>query len=168
MPNKQKRSNSAELWRIVRKQTTPTTKHVRHFHSFQYHIQHKTIQSYFNFIIMAKGRQGFYLEGGKFAIYILVPIGLSWYYADPKRQKRAIDYWKFITVPATPNVDMRQHMLDLQKQEQQRQVYREQLRNLEQQANKTTRSLSTSTSTTTTSNENEEKKSRWRWIGLGR
>jgi Pet100 len=129
---------------------------------------------------MAKGRKGLYLEGYKFALYLIIPIGISWYYTDPERQKRAVDYWKFVQYPAVDNPkdveELRQQVLNYQKQEVQRQVYRDQLRDLHKQANKTIAATSTTmVNTTTTTNstssndEKEEKKSSWwRWIGLGR
>jgi Pet100 len=130
---------------------------------------------------MAKGKSGFYLEGGKFAVYMIIPLGISWYYSDPIRQKAAVDYWKFVQYPANPSVNIREQVLELQKQEQQRQVYRNQLRNLQKQADKTITTCTTTASTTSaaakktinnnSSNDNknnEEKKSWWRrWIGLG-
>jgi hypothetical protein len=116
---------------------------------------------------MAKGRSGFYLEGGKFAMYMIIPLGISWYYSDPVRQKAAVDYWKFVQYPANPSVNIREQVLELQKQEQQRQVYRDQMRNLQKQADQTV-SNPAKTINSNNDNNNEEKKSWWRWIGLGR
>ena len=112
---------------------------------------------------MVKGRQGLYLEGWKFAVYLIIPIGASWYYSDPQRQKAAADYWKYIQYPANPNVNMKQQIKELQAQKEQRQAYREQMMELQKQAAK-------SRSSSEVIKENEEpNKGGWRrWLGLSR
>ena len=104
---------------------------------------------------MAKGRTGFYLEGWKFAVYLGIPLLASWYYGDPRRQKEAAEYWKYITYPANPNVNMKQSLQEMQRQQEQRAVYRDQLRQLQQQAAKsTTTSTSSSAANTSSTNDN--------------
>lgn len=87
--------------------------------------------------IMAKGRTGLYLEAWKFAVYLIIPIGASWYYSDPQRQRDAADYWRYIQYPANPNVGLKDQVEQMAKQQKQRQAYREQLELLQQQARKT-------------------------------
>jgi hypothetical protein len=83
---------------------------------------------------MAKGKGGFTLEAYKFAIYLIIPIGASWYYSDPTRQKESIDYWQFVKYPANPVTGLVEDVRKYKDQEKQRQVYREQLEQLNQQA----------------------------------
>lgn len=83
---------------------------------------------------MAKGKQGFYLEGWKFAVYLGVPILASWYYSDPQRQKESADYWQYVKYPANPNVNMKEQIEALAAQQKQREVYREQMKELNAQA----------------------------------
>jgi hypothetical protein len=87
---------------------------------------------------MAKGKQGFQLEAWKFGIYLAIPIAASWWFSDPARQKQAADYYQYVQYPANPNVSMKEQIELLQKQRVQQEVYREQLRALNQQANRTT------------------------------
>lgn len=87
---------------------------------------------------MAKGRQGFYLEAWKFAVYISIPIIASVYYTDPDRQKEMADYWKFISYPENPNTNVRQKIQELAKekaeQREQRLAYQRQLQELQRAA----------------------------------
>eukprot|EP00523_Entomoneis_sp_CCMP467_P003548 CAMPEP_0168741854 /NCGR_PEP_ID=MMETSP0724-20121128/12735_1 /TAXON_ID=265536 /ORGANISM="Amphiprora sp., Strain CCMP467" /LENGTH=99 /DNA_ID=CAMNT_0008789385 /DNA_START=31 /DNA_END=327 /DNA_ORIENTATION=+ len=84
---------------------------------------------------MAKGRRGMMLEGWKFSIYLGIPLLASWYYSDPERQKMSADYWRYVTYPANPNVNMKEKYIEQRKQyEEQRKVYSEQLRKLDQLA----------------------------------
>jgi len=108
---------------------------------------------------MAKGRQGFYLEGWKFAVYLLIPIGASWYYNDPQRQKAAADYWQYVQYPANPNTNMKEQLKELQAQKEQRQAYREQMKELQKQAAKSRREEVA---------VNETKGGWRRWLGLSR
>lgn len=85
---------------------------------------------------MAKGRQGFLLEGWKFGIYLLVPIGASVYYSDPNRQRAAADYWQYVRYPPNPNIGLKQQIEDMAKQQKQREAYNEQLKLLSEQAGK--------------------------------
>lgn len=82
---------------------------------------------------MAKGRSGFYLEGWKFAVYLALPLGASWYYNDPSRQKASADYWKFVEYPANAN-NLQEQVEELRKQQKSRQAYKDQLLALEKQA----------------------------------
>lgn len=87
---------------------------------------------------MAKGRTGFYLEGYKFVIYLGIPIMASWYYNDPVRQKKAADYWQFVTYPANPNIRVKEQIEEMAKkaaaEKEQRRAIQEQLESLNQQA----------------------------------
>ena len=86
---------------------------------------------------MAKGRTGLYLEAWKFGVYLIIPIGASWYYSDPQRQRQAADYWRYVQYPANPNVGLKEKVEEMARQQKQRQAYREQLELLQQQARKT-------------------------------
>jgi Pet100 len=113
--------------------------------------------------IMAKGRQGFMLEGWKFGVYLLIPITASIYYNSPINQKKAADYWQYVTYPANPSTGWKEHIETAASQHKQRQVYREQL----QQLNTTTSSASsrsaeeTGVKPTTTSTQQERGWFRW-------
>lgn len=121
---------------------------------------------------MAKGKEGFMLEGWKFSIYIIVPIFASIYYSEPKRQKDAADYWKFIQYPSNPNINMKQKIEDLASQQKQRNIYREQLQLLNQHANNIENvnnnnndDVNSSTSTLSSSNTTDNKpRSRFGWL----
>jgi hypothetical protein len=107
---------------------------------------------------MAKGRRGFQLEAWKFSVYIAIPIMASWWFSDPLRQKQAADYYKYVQYPANPNTNMKEQIEQLQKQQEQHKIYREQLKELNRQAKRSNESLS----------EDSPKAGGWlRWIGLG-
>jgi hypothetical protein len=107
---------------------------------------------------MAKGKGGMYLEGWKFAVYLALPLGASWWFNDPRRQKEAADYWQFVKYPANPNVGMKEQIEALSAQQKQRDVYRDQMKELHAQAARTRKQQE----------EKEEEKPGWlRWIGLG-
>lgn len=76
-----------------------------------------------------------FLEAWKFGIYLGVPILATYWFAwNPERQKEQAEYWQYVKYPANPNVNMREQIAELQKQQQQRQVYRDQLIALNKQA----------------------------------
>ena len=85
---------------------------------------------------MAKGRTGFVLEGWKFGLYLALPILASWYYSDPDRQQRSVDYWKYVEYPASAHTaeSLQAEAERYNQQKEQRQAYRDQLRALQQQA----------------------------------
>lgn len=83
---------------------------------------------------MAKGKTGLWIEGWKFSLYLAMPLFASWWYNDPERQKRAVDYWKFVQYPPNPNTDMRKQIAEMQKQKEQREAYRQQMRELNERA----------------------------------
>lgn len=85
---------------------------------------------------MARGRQGFLLEGWKFGVYLSIPVLASWYFGDPERQRASIDYWKYIHYPAAASeVNYEEEMKKYREQQDQRLAYREQLKALQQAAN---------------------------------
>lgn len=109
---------------------------------------------------MAKGKQGFYLESWKFAVYLAVPIAASWYYSDPKRQKESADYWQYVKYPANPNVNMKEQIEALAAQQKQRNAYREQMKELNAQAARAQESRRLE--------EEQQQRRGWlSWIGLG-
>ena len=116
---------------------------------------------------MAKGRQGFLLEGWKFAIYLLVPITASIYYNNPENQKKSADYWQYVKYPANPSTGWKEQIELMQSQQKQREVYRQQL----QQLNDGTTSKTITAGSEVEDNDMKDSKgNRWRWlrwIGLG-
>ena len=87
---------------------------------------------------MAKGRPGHLLEAWKFSLYLGLPLLASWYYNDPERQKASADYWKYVEYPANPTTGMKERLMEQERlhreQQKQREVYQEQLRQLDQLA----------------------------------
>ena len=113
---------------------------------------------------MAKGKQGFQIEAWKFGVYIVIPVVASWWFSDPQRQKDAADYYQFVKYPANPNTNMKEQIEKLKIQQEQHQAYREQLRELNKQANRTTLAAAEMNS-----GADEGSSRGWlRWIGLGK
>jgi Pet100 len=104
---------------------------------------------------MAKGRQGFMLEGWKFAVYITIPLVASWYFNDPERQKQNAEYWKYVQYPANPATGLKEQIKLRQEQRAQHDAYSAQLQQLQVQAN---RSI----------NDSEEKRSSASWSSFWR
>ena len=69
---------------------------------------------------MVKGRQGFYLEAWKFGVYVSIPVIASAYFSDPQTIKEQAKYWKFIEYPENPNTNVRQKILKLAKEKEER------------------------------------------------
>ena len=109
---------------------------------------------------MAKGKQGFYLESWKFAIYLALPLGASWWYSDPHRQRESANYWRFVHYPANPNVNMKEQIEALAAQQKQRKVYLEQMKELNAKAARAQEHA--------TSQSQEERRGWLSWIGWGR
>ncbi len=116
---------------------------------------------------MAKGKQGFFLEGWKFAVYLAIPITASMYYNNPENQRKAADYWQYIRYPANPATGWKEQIELMQSQKEQRESYRQQL----QQLNGSTTSTDVETGSDRDihpSDDSAESGWRWlRWIGLG-
>lgn len=72
------------------------------------------------------------MEGWKFAIYLSVPIICSFWFASPERQRKNADYWQYVKYPSNPNTNLREAIDEYAKTEKQRQIYREQLRALQE------------------------------------
>lgn len=87
---------------------------------------------------MVKGRKGLYLEAWKFGVYISIPIFASVYYSNPETQRYWADYWQFIKYPENPNTNVKEKIQELITQKElkaeQANVYKEQLRELQQAA----------------------------------
>ncbi|KAL7559992.1 hypothetical protein ACA910_013173 [Epithemia clementina (nom. ined.)] len=87
--------------------------------------------------MMAK-RPGHLLEAWKFSLYLGIPLLASWYYSDPARQRASADYWKYVVYPPNP-ANLKEQLMEQERlhreQLQQRAVYQEQLRRLDQLAN---------------------------------
>jgi hypothetical protein len=110
---------------------------------------------------MARGRQGFWLEGGKFAIYLIIPLAASMHYNNPENQKKAADYWQYVKYPANPATGWKEHIEKAASQQKQREAYQHQLQQLNSSA---VVAVQESNVTTQVSNRME-----WlRWIGWGR
>jgi hypothetical protein len=110
---------------------------------------------------MAKGRNGFYLEGWKFAVYLAIPLGASWYFNDPARQRESADYWAYCKYPANPNTNMKEQIEELRQKQQQRTVYRDQMMELQKQAQRSREAVN--------DDDDQDTGRGWlRWIGLGK
>jgi hypothetical protein len=110
---------------------------------------------------MAKGRPGMFLEGWKFAVYMAIPLGASWYFNDPARQRDSADYWQYMKYPANPNTNMKEQIEELRQKQTQRTVYQEQMRELQKQAQRSREAAD--------SDDDDQEKRGWlRWIGLGK
>lgn len=116
---------------------------------------------------MAKGKQGFALEAWKFGVYLVIPIVASFYFADPLRQKEQADYWQYVKYPANPNINMKAQIEEMAKQEKQRKVYREQLLELNKQAQRTNADQQQDESPSSGEGQQEGRRGWLRWIGLG-
>jgi hypothetical protein len=110
---------------------------------------------------MVKGRPGMYLEGWKFCIYLSIPLGASWYFNDPVRQRASADYWQYMKYPANPNTNMKEQIEELRQKQTQRTAYQEQMRELQKQAKRSREAAD--------SDDDDEEKGGWlRWIGFGK
>ena len=116
---------------------------------------------------MAKGRQGFLLEGWKFAIYLAIPITASVYFNNPDNQRKAADYWQYIRYPANPSTGWKEQIELMRSQKEQREAYRQQL----QQLNGSTTTTDVESGSDRDGHTNDDSsESGWRllrWIGLG-
>jgi len=87
---------------------------------------------------MVHGRQGFKLEAWKFAVYLIIPIGASMAFNEPKVQEVCADYFQFLKYPASPNVNLREEFEELQEkrrlEKEQRQAYADQVQKLQESA----------------------------------
>mmetsp|Transcript_22374 Transcript_22374/g.51600 ORF Transcript_22374/g.51600 Transcript_22374/m.51600 type:complete len:107 (-) Transcript_22374:75-395(-) len=87
---------------------------------------------------MVLGRQGLWLEGWKFGLYLLVPIVASVAFNDPDRRLYWADYFQFLKYPSNPNTNMKEQWETFQRQQelekQQREEYRAQLESLQERA----------------------------------
>ena len=83
---------------------------------------------------MAKGKIGFWLEGWKFGLYLLIPISASYYFDNPDTQRRIQDYWKFVQYPANPNTGMKEAIEEASRMQKQREIYQQQLKLLQTQS----------------------------------
>jgi Pet100 len=108
---------------------------------------------------MAKGRQGFWLEGGKFAVYLLIPIAASVYYNSPENQKKAADYYQYIKYPSNPATGWKQVIEQAASQQEQRNAYRQQLQQLNNNSSKQSEDTPDDSYSTNIG--------WWRWIGWG-
>eukprot|EP00543_Licmophora_paradoxa_P018530 CAMPEP_0202471776 /NCGR_PEP_ID=MMETSP1360-20130828/85717_1 /ASSEMBLY_ACC=CAM_ASM_000848 /TAXON_ID=515479 /ORGANISM="Licmophora paradoxa, Strain CCMP2313" /LENGTH=114 /DNA_ID=CAMNT_0049097991 /DNA_START=88 /DNA_END=432 /DNA_ORIENTATION=+ len=92
---------------------------------------------------MVLGKQGVRLEAWKFGVYLFIPIVASIAFNDPDRQRFWADYFQFLKYPANPNTDLKEQFEELQKQKQlqkeQRKAYAEQMRKLQESAQKSRR-----------------------------
>jgi hypothetical protein len=87
---------------------------------------------------MVKGRPGLYLEAWKMGVYLSIPIIASVYYSNPDNQAYWADYWQFIKYPENPNTNVREKIQELATQKEQQKdqlrLYQQQLRELQQAA----------------------------------
>lgn len=104
---------------------------------------------------MAKGRQGFVIEGLKFAVYLAIPLAASAYFNDPAHLKEAADYWQLVRYPANPTTDVKVAVEAVVEQQRQRAAYRRQLQLLDRRPDYPTEP------------DVPERKGWLRWIGFG-
>lgn len=129
---------------------------------------------------MVKGRQGLFLEGWKFVVYLAVPITASIYFSNPENQKKSADYWQYVKYPPNPSTGWKEQIELLQSQSKQREIYRQQLQQLNSDNNNKNNDNNATTTVKSTvdtdaivtddvHNENNTNIGwRWlRWIGLG-
>jgi hypothetical protein len=113
---------------------------------------------------MVKGRQGFLLEGWKFAIYLLVPITASIYYNNPENQKKSADYWQYIKYPANPSTGWKEQIDLMQSQQKQREVYRQQLQQLNDIGTQSSNDIVNDDDEGDGDDGTNSNKKRWRWL----
>lgn len=117
---------------------------------------------------MAKGRQGFLLEGWKFGIYLLVPITASIYYNNPENQKKSADYWQYVKYPPNPSTGWKEQIELLQSQQKQREIYRQQLQELNESSMSKPSTAGSELGEDNDTDDAQGNRWRWlRWIGLG-
>ena len=108
---------------------------------------------------MVLGKQGLQLEAFKFALYLGIPILASVSFSYPGVQKYWADYYQFLKYPANPNIGLKEEFEELRKQRQlqheQRLAYQEQLKRLQEAAEKSRASAAAA--------EEAAKKKRWFW-----
>lgn len=87
---------------------------------------------------MVLGRAGLRLEGQKFLLYIMIPLGASALYNEPSVQKFSADYFQFLKYPSNPSTNLRKQYEELARKSEeervQRREYQEQLRKLQASA----------------------------------
>lgn len=112
---------------------------------------------------MVHGKAGMYLEAWKFGVYLFIPLVASAYYADPENQKYWADYYQFIKYPENPNTNVKDKIEELVKQKElqkeQRQAYQDQLRQLQEAAERSANYQSENNASSV------ESKSVWRRLG---
>ena len=116
---------------------------------------------------MVKGRQGFLLEGWKFAIYLLVPITASIYYNNPENQKKSADYWQYVKYPANPSTGWKEQIELMQSQQKQREEYRQQLQLLNDSSTSKATTVGGDIDENDMDNSNGNRWRWLRWVGLG-
>ena len=108
---------------------------------------------------MVLGKQGLRLEAVKFAMYLGIPIFASVSFSYPGVQKYWADYYQFLKYPANPNIGLKEEFEKLRKQRElqheQRQEYLNQLKRLEEAAEKSRAAAAAA--------EEAAKKKGWLW-----
>jgi Fe2+ transport system protein B len=106
---------------------------------------------------MVLGKQGMRLEAFKFSLYIGIPIIASVAFNNTDVRRYWADYFQFLKYPANPNIGLKEQFEELQKerqlQKEQRQEYAEQMKRLQESAQRARE----------TKNETTTKRSGWLW-----
>lgn len=91
---------------------------------------------------MVLGKKGLRVEAWKFGIYLMIPIGASLAFNEPKVQRFCADYFQFLRYPANPNTDLKKEFDELRKkrelEREQRLAYKEQMKKLQSSVQTTT------------------------------
>eukprot|EP01111_Echinosteliopsis_oligospora_P011049 TRINITY_DN3543_c2_g1_i1.p1 TRINITY_DN3543_c2_g1~~TRINITY_DN3543_c2_g1_i1.p1 ORF type:complete len:103 (+),score=39.13 TRINITY_DN3543_c2_g1_i1:46-309(+) len=48
----------------------------------------------------------FGLEAWKFAVYLVMPVGAAWFFSDPDRSNRAVQWYRFVVYPPEAPYDL--------------------------------------------------------------
>lgn len=80
------------------------------------------------------GRAGFKLETFKLSIYIGLPVFAAVIFNEPETVKYFVDHFKYVEYPATVNTSDKVKK-DINEKINQRQIYTEQLRRLDEKVN---------------------------------
>jgi septal ring factor EnvC (AmiA/AmiB activator) len=116
---------------------------------------------------MVLGKKGMQLEAWKFVVYITIPVVASVYFNDPKKQQYWADYFQFLKYPASPNTNLKEQFDEMveqkEKQKKQRNEYAEQMRKLQESAQK---SRQRREELLLEENDPNKKQGWMRWLGL--
>jgi cell shape-determining protein MreC len=119
---------------------------------------------------MVLGKKGMQLEAWKFVVYITIPVVASVYFNNPTKQQYWADYFQFLKYPANPNTNLKDQFEAMveqkEKQNGQRSEYAEQMRKLQESAQKSRQRREELLLLEEEEKESNKKKGWMRWLGL--